>query len=137
LAAAAFGTAAAAGAGGGVVQLTEARGASFPNRAFVLSLPSDHVLSSDSVEVTENGNSVIDVSVLPASAVSKNTFGVVLILDASESMAGAPLRNAVAAARAFAAKRNPNQQLALVTFKGAQTVALPFTTSTVRIDAAL
>ena len=137
LAAAAFGTAAAAGAGGGVVQLTEARGASFPNRAFVLSLPSDHVLSSDSVEVTENGNSVIDVSVLPASAVSKKTFGVVLVLDASESMAGAPLRNAVDAARAFAAKRNPNQQLALVTFNGEPTVALPFTTSTVRIDAAL
>jgi tight adherence protein B len=137
LAAGALGTAAAEGAGSGGVQVTEARGASFPNRAFVLSLPGDHVLSSDSVEVRENGNSVIDVSVQPASAVSKKTFGVVLVLDTSESMAGAPLRNAVDAARAFAAKRNPNQQLALVTFNGEPKVALPFTTSTARIDAAL
>jgi len=52
-------------------------------------------------------------------------------------MAGAPIENAVAAARAFAARRNANQQLALVVFNGTPKVVLPFTTSTARIDAAL
>jgi tight adherence protein B len=119
------------------VQLTEARGAGFPNRAFVLSLPSTRALTTDNVSVTENGGDVIDLSVLPASAVGKKTFGVVLVVDSSESMAGAPIRNAMAAARAFAARRNPNQQLALVTFNTEPSVALPFTTNKDRIDAAL
>lgn len=136
VAAAALASAAAAAAGSGV-QLTEARGAKFPNRSFVVSLPAGRVLSPASVEVTENGQSVVDVSIVSASAASKKTFGVVLVVDTSESMAGAPVRNAMAAARAFAARRNPNQQLALVTFNSASTIALPFTTSRDRIDAAL
>jgi tight adherence protein B len=52
-------------------------------------------------------------------------------------MAGAPIENAVAAARAFAARRNANQQLALVVFNRTPKVVLPFTTLTARIDAAL
>jgi tight adherence protein B len=135
-AAALAGSAAAAGAKGGI-QLTEARGAKFPERAFVVSLPGGRALSARNVRVTENGNAVYDVSVLSASAVSKKTFGVVLVVDASESMVGAPIENAVAAARAFAARRNANQQLALVVFNGTPKAVLPFTTSTARIDAAL
>jgi tight adherence protein B len=130
------GVAAAAGAKGGL-QLTEARGAKFPERAFVVSMPAGHILTADNVNVTENGDSVYDVSVLSASAVSKKTFGVALVVDASESMAGAPIQNAMAAARAFAARRNANQQLALVVFNSTPTVALPFTTTGTRIDAAL
>jgi tight adherence protein B len=121
----------------GSVQLTEARGAKFPERAFVVSLPGGRALSAGNVRVSENGKSVYDLTVLPASAVSKKTFGVVLVVDASESMAGAPIENAVAAARAFAARRNANQQLALVVFNRTPKVLLPFTTSTPRIDAAL
>jgi len=134
---AAVGGATAAAVPKGSVQLTEARGAKFPERAFVVSLPGGRALSARNVGVTENGKSVYDVTVLPASAVSKKTFGVVLVVDASESMAGAPIENAVAAARAFAARRNANQQLALVVFNGTPKVVLPFTTSTARIDAAL
>jgi tight adherence protein B len=134
---AAVGGATAAAVPKGSVQLTEARGAKFPQRAFVVSLPGGRALSARNVGVTENGKSVYDVTVLPASAVSKKTFGVVLVVDASESMAGAPIENAVAAARAFAARRNANQQLALVVFNGTPKVVLPFTTSTARIDAAL
>ena len=39
-----------------------------------------------------------------------------LLIDASNSMAGKPIASAMAAARAFAARRNPGQRLALVTF---------------------
>jgi tight adherence protein B len=127
----------AAGAAGGGLQLTEARGASFPNRAYVVSLPGNQALPANGIAVTENGNSVVDVKVQPASAVSKKTFGVVLAVDASQSMVGAPIEKAMAATRAFASARNPNQQIALVVFNGTSVVVLPFTTSTKRIDAAL
>src|SRR5262249_30677027 len=103
----------------------------------VLSLPSGRVLTADGLAVTENGNSVVDVSVQPASAAGKKTFGVVLVVDASQSMAGAPIHNAMAAAQAFAAKRNANQQLALITFNGKTNVVMPFTTSKDKIDSAL
>jgi tight adherence protein B len=139
--AATFGTlvasAGAAGPKGGGVQLTEARGATFPERAFVVSLPGGVALSAGNVSVKENGGSVYDVTVLPASAVGKKTFGVVLVVDASESMAGTPIEKAMSAARAFAARRNANQQLGLVVFSSAPKVVLPFTTSRERIDAAL
>ena len=135
--AASLATAASAASGNGGVQLTEARGSGFPNRSFVISLPSGRALTSDSVDVTENGNSVADVTVLPASAVGKRTFGVVLVVDTSESMAGTPIRSAMAAARAFAASRNANLQLAFVTFDGTAKVSLPFTVSSNRIATAL
>jgi tight adherence protein B len=119
------------------VQLTEARGASFPERAFVIALPTIRPLSTEDVDVSENGNSVIDASIVPASEAVHTTFGVVLVIDASESMAGTPIRSAMAAARAFASRRNANQRLAVVTFNGTSRVLLPFTTSQSMIDAAL
>jgi tight adherence protein B len=117
--------------------LTEAGGAKFPVRAFVIGLPSSRPLTSTDVQVTENGNSVMDINVESASAARNQTFGVVLVVDASESMAGAPLKGAMDAARAFARRRNPNQQLAFLTFNGSTQVVLPFTTSKSAIDGAL
>ena len=120
------------------VELTEAGGAKFPARAFVVGLPSvRRALTPADVTVTENGQAVTDVSLTPAQAATKQTFGAVLLLDTSESMAGKPLASAFAAARAFAAQRNPNQQLAVVTFNGRTNLVLPFTTSRDKIDAAL
>jgi tight adherence protein B len=43
----------------------------------------------------------------------------------------------VAAAQAFAARRNPNEQLGLIEFNRRETVALPLTTSATKISAAL
>src|SRR5207247_6993302 len=60
-----------------------------------------------------------------------------LVVDASESMDGKPIRAAMDAARAFAARRNPSQRLAVVTFNSSPTIKLPFTTSKDAIDAAL
>jgi tight adherence protein B len=127
----------AAAAKGPGVTLTEAGGAKFPERAFVVGLPASRLLTADSVRVFENGQSVVDVTLVPASAAGKTTFGVVLVVDASDSMHGAPLDAAMAAARAFAARRNPNERLALLTFNNSPTIALPFTSSKTQIDAAL
>ena len=52
-------------------------------------------------------------------------------------MAGRPIENAVEAAKAFAERRNPNQQLAIIGFDGEVDVLLPFTTSQAEIDAVL
>ena len=119
------------------VDLTEAGGAKFPERAFVIGLSSGRALTSADVEVSENGKPVIDVSLVPASSADRRTFGTVLVVDASDSMRGRPIASAMAAVRAFASRRNPNQQLALLTFNGSTEVVLPFTTSKTRIAAAL
>jgi tight adherence protein B len=117
--------------------LTEAGGAKFPVRSFVIGLPTTRPLTAADVQVTENGNPAVDITVKPAAAARKATFGAVLVVDASDSMEGAPLRSAMEAAQAFARRRNPNQQLAFVTFNGSTQVVLPFTTSKSKIDAAL
>jgi Flp pilus assembly protein TadB/Mg-chelatase subunit ChlD len=131
-------SASAASSGGkSGVQMTEAGGAKFPNRAFVLSLPSERALKADQVQVTENGNAVAGVIVTPASAAGGTAFGSVLIVDASDSMAGKPITAAMAAARAFEDRRNPNEQIALITFNDTPTVLLPFTRSAAKVDAAL
>jgi len=130
----------AAGASGRVkseVQMTEAGGAKFPNRAFVLSLPRDRTLTADQVHVTENGKDVAGVTVTPASAAGGTAFGTVLIVDTSDSMAGEPIVAAMAAARAFEARRNQNERIAVITFNATPIVVLPFTKSDAQIQAAL
>jgi tight adherence protein B len=125
----------AAGAGG--LQLTEAGGAKFPERAFVLSLPSSRSLTVDGISITENGQQVVDPTLTPASATGGTAFGAVLVVDSSDSMQGRPIAAAMSAARAFAARKNPKERLALVTFNGAPKVVLPFTTASDKITAAL
>jgi Flp pilus assembly protein TadB/Mg-chelatase subunit ChlD len=128
-------TAAARDANG--LRVTEAAGAKFPVRTFVLSLPSARELTADRVHVSENGQDVLDVSVIPASRAGKQTFGTVLVVDASDSMHGVPIARAVAAERAFAARRNINQQLGVVAFNSKPKVTLPLTTKQAKIDSAL
>jgi tight adherence protein B len=129
--------ASAAAADSSHVDLTEAGGVKFPERAFVIGLSSGRALTAGDVQVTENGNPVVDASLVPASLVNRQTFGTVLVVDASQSMRGSPIETAMAALRAFATRRNPNQQLALITFNGATKVVLPITTSKAQIAAAL
>jgi tight adherence protein B len=78
---------------------------------------------------------------LPAAGLQAVNLGreksVVLAVDRSQSMAGASLRNAAAAARAFVAAKGPNDQIEVVTF-GHQALALTgFASSAVDADAAL
>jgi tight adherence protein B len=125
------------GAAAAPIQLVEAGGAKFPSRSYVLTLPKPQKLSVSQLHVTEQGQPVHALSVLPAQAAKESQFGVVLVIDASESMRGAPIVDAMAAARAFTAHRNPSQQLAVVTFNNQVHVVQPLTSSGAAVNDAL
>jgi tight adherence protein B len=125
-------------AGAGVeLRLTEAGATRFPDRAYVLTLPSGMSLDESSVDVLENGELVDQLSVVPADEAAQGEFGVVLVIDASNSMRGTPIVGAVEAARAFAKQRSPNQLVAILAFNSTQSVLLPFTADQAEIEAAL
>jgi tight adherence protein B len=115
----------------------EAKGPAFPTRTFVLTLPSDRKLTIHDIAVSENGNSVVEPSLVPAARAAKKTFGTVLVLDTSYSMKGKPLAAAIKAEQAFAAQRKPNEELGVIEFNRDTTVALPLTNSATEIAAAL
>jgi tight adherence protein B len=121
----------------GPVRLVEAGGVEFPERAFVLGLPEKKRLTEDGLTVRENGMIVPEVSLTPVGEGKGPNAGVVLLIDASESMAGPPIRNAMAAARAFAAQRRPSQRLAVVAYNADTETVLPFTTDEGEIERAL
>jgi tight adherence protein B len=127
-----------AGARAGGISISPASG-KFPNKSFILSLPAKASLKSGQVSVTENGAPVTGVSVVPesASAGSSARFGVALVVDASDSMQGAPIQAAMSAARAFVAQRAPGQQIAFVTFNSKTNVVLPLTKTSATIAAAI
>jgi tight adherence protein B len=129
--------AAPAVAGSGDARLTRVSKARFPERAFVLTLPTRRTLLPATVEVKENGRSVSRPSVVPADAAGENAVATVLVIDASASMRGRPIVDAMAAARAFAKQRSPQQQIGVVTFNRTTTVAQPLTTDESALHAAL
>ena len=112
------------------------RSGELPERAFVLSLDKKQAIPAGALAVTENGVQVANATVSPASALGGQGIGTVLLIDASNSMRGAPIAGAMRAARAFAA-RNPNQPLAVVVFNDNVATVLPFTVDKESIDAAL
>jgi tight adherence protein B len=118
------------------IQISPTRDAAWPKRGFLLSLPSGQRLESSRVSVTENGEPAYRRSVQPASATAA-AFGTILVIDASDSMRGRPIEGAVQAARAFAARRNVNQRLAVLTFSSTDHLVLPFSRSDARIHKAL
>jgi len=124
-------------AASGRAKLTEAGGAEFPNRAYVVTLPTERALTGSQVVVRENGKRVRNVTVTPAAAAATNQFGVVLVIDASDSMKGRPIVGALEAARLFVAHRAPTQQVAVITFNDQPSLALPFTTDGGKITQAL
>jgi Flp pilus assembly protein TadB/Mg-chelatase subunit ChlD len=117
--------------------LVEAKGPAYPVKTYVLTLPKGRGLTAADVQVTENGAAVAEEKLVPASQASRKTFGVVLLLDTSYSMRGEPIAAAVAAAQAFAAQRNPNEQLGLIEYNRKVTTKLELTNSATKIAAAL
>lgn len=87
----------------------------FPERGYVLHVPKEADLDAGTVVVRENGLRVTGVRVDPLAS-SGLRFGVVLALDASDSMAGAPAAAAIRAARAFLAHRAPTGEVGVVAF---------------------
>jgi Mg-chelatase subunit ChlD len=128
-------SAAAANAADG--ELVKVGSPRFPERAFVLTLPEKTQLDASMVRVLENGKAVTSLTVVPASAAGSDEFGVVLVIDASNSMTGDAIEGAMEAARIFAAQRNSQQQLAVVTFNRHTAVLLPFTADESAIQRAL
>jgi tight adherence protein B len=119
------------------VRITEAGGANFPSRSYVLSLPRAMQLAPGAVSVSENGHDVDSLLVTSAGDTTSQRFGVVLAIDASTSMEGKPERAAFAAARAFALQRKGQEQLSVVTYNVTPTVTLPLTADQAKIDEAL
>jgi tight adherence protein B len=129
--------ASAAAADGDGLRLSQAGNPGFPDRSYLLSLPPGSAARPEQITVRENGRPVSGLSIVPASAASARGFGVVLAIDTSRSMKGRAIRDAMAAARAFAQRRHPSQQLGVVTFNGSSVVALPLTRDPGKIQRAL
>ena len=117
------------------VQLTPTGRAVWPDRELVVSLRAGQRIQPSQFKVLENGKPVLGAKVVPASV--QGTFGAILVIDTSNSMHGAPIRGAVDAARAFAARRNVNQRIAVLAFNSSNELVLPFTSSEDRIRGAL
>ena len=135
-AAACLSAAAVATAAGPAPQLTQVERMPFPDRGFVIDLPSDRAVTAAQVQVRENGRPVRNLLVTPLSSAGIS-YGVVLAVDASDSMSGAPLASAVGAARAFVSKLHDREQIGLITFNnGIHVLARP-TSSSGRLTSAL
>ncbi len=132
LAAAVAALAASAAAGSGQPELVQST-SRFPEKRLSLTLPERQRLTADNVGVTENGEPVSDLVVAPPGADTST----MLLIDASLTMRGDPITDAMAAARAFAEQRNPSQKLSVATFNDEVTLLLPFTSDPLRIDQAL
>ncbi|HXE99667.1 MAG TPA: type II secretion system F family protein [Solirubrobacterales bacterium] len=118
-------------------RINEAGGPAFPERAYTLHVPREVSLGPDDVTVRENGDEVEGLGVQSAGAAAEGEFGTVLVIDASRSMAGSPIEEAMRAARAFSDRRSPGQELAVVTFNRKVDVALPLTTDADQISEVL
>jgi tight adherence protein B len=125
-----------AGGDTGGIRIAQAA-ASFPERALVLTLPRRIALDAGSVEVRENGRLVGRRELVPGLASRAGAIGFVLVLDASNSMRGRPVADAVKAARAFAAERSAAQSFGLITFNASPKTRLQPTTAAGAIDNAL
>jgi tight adherence protein B len=107
----------------------------FPGRLFALTLPSGVSVDPKGIRVTENGRAVADLEATPVRASQKS--GTVLVIDASDSMRGEAIKDAVAAARVFARERNPDQRLGVIAFGSTVTPLAPLTSEPGPIASAL
>ena len=127
-------TPAAARAAGGVdVRLD--RAAQWPDRGLVVSFPSKRVLDDEHVTVLENGKAMSPVQV--TSEATNRKRGVMVVIDASLTMRGEPIRQAMIAARALARRRSELTPFGVIFFSRESRVALKPTTDRRRIAAAL
>ena len=108
------------------VQLRGVDASSYPNvRASVVSPAGSSVVPA----ITENGQ--------PVAGLAEQNLGqakaIATLIDRSQSMRGKPLADAIAAARAFVAAKQPADELAVIAFGSRPLTLSPF--STVKLDA--
>jgi tight adherence protein B len=118
------------------LRIVEAGGTTYPEKAYILTLPEKKSLSDSDVTVRENGAAVPGVDVTRQGA-SGSGYAVVLLIDESLTMKGEPIAKAYEAARAFAKDAPPDLKVAVVTFNGKVDVAQNFGTGSDAINGAL
>ena len=118
---------------GGSPTLTEAQDSEYPDRVYLYRTPQPRALSASNLDVTENGGPVSGLSVDS----STKTSGAILLIDASNSMAGAPIAGAMAAARAFMAERKGELPVAVIAYNPEISVLTDFTTDEAELSAAV
>ena len=123
----------ALGQGAGLT-LTPTSSAGFPDRNYLLALPTSRALTAAQVSVTENGSPVAGLAVVPPGG---SRSGAILLIDASNSMKGAPIRGAMVAARAFLAERKEDLPVAVVVFGPDDSVLTDFTTDKTELAASV
>jgi tight adherence protein B len=106
---------------GGFTHLTQIGRVRAPERGFLLGLPPATRVARSRLEVLENGVRIRGFSFAPIQAVGEG-FGVVLLIDASDSMRGPASQGALAAARAFVRRTGAREQIGLVAFNRTATV---------------
>jgi tight adherence protein B len=121
----------ATGQGGGSPTLTEAQDSEFPDRVWLYRTPTATQLQG--LDVTENGGLVEGLAVDSGSKSS----GAVLLIDASNSMAGEPIEAAMSAARAFLAERKDELPVAVIAYNRDVTVLTDFTRESDELAAAV
>ncbi len=109
---------------GQAVQIRHVDSSGFPNMAVTVSVPA--AVSAQDLRVTENRHPVDIVSVRSLSETS-GEIDIVLAMDTSNSVKGAPIEAAIAAARGFVEKLPPSIGVGLVTFSDQAQVARPIT----------
>ena len=107
-----------------------------PDRGYLVDLPAHVSLTQRDVAVRENGRPVEGLRMMPLEQ-SAATVGVVLVIDASDSMRGSSFQGALAAARRFIATKGPNTKVGLIAFNRGARVLLKPTTSGAAARAAL
>ena len=124
----------ALGQGGGTPTLREEADSEFPDKVYTVQLPQKTTLHGRRIVVTENG---VPVKGLSVSAPGGKASGAILLIDASNSMKGAPIAGAMQAARAFMAQRTPDLPVAVIAYNPEVTVLTDFTTNSGELAAAV
>ena len=109
----------------------------FPARAYAVTLPTAKSVGPGQVMVKENGRTIPGAIVLPGTATGSKQLGVVLVIDASDSLRGEAIQGATEAARTLATHRNVHQSIGIIAFNRSAVTLLPPTTDQAKIDAAL
>ncbi len=116
---------------GGSPTLTEAQDSAFPDRVWIYRTPTQTQL--ERLVVTENGGPVNGMSVDSGSKAS----GAILLIDASNSMAGKPINEAMVAARAFLGERKDDLPVAVIAYNSDITILSDFTTDSTELATAV
>ena len=111
---------------GAAPTLREEGDSTFPDKVYTVQLPQKTTLAGRNVTVSENGSPVSGLSV---SAPGGTASGAILLIDASNSMKGAPIAGAMEAARAFMVQRTADLPVAVIAYNPEVIVLTRFTTN--------